>query len=222
VRTHCYHLDQQGSYSIKAVLPTVVPELDYAGLDEVGDGGGAQRAHLEPIDATTDEARRAGLRASEAAQVRDAFGYSPRQAAYRAWWKPVLEAPLDDPDQEPPKLYWPNNVRAALPWQGTWVLAYALDGGKGRSAVCLAGRKGPYAAMMQALDPQREELLAELPPGSTYEQFNDSDENTYICRRRAHEFPDEDERRKWLSATLNAFVNVFRPRLKELVDTNQS
>ena len=160
--------------------------------------------------------------ATDAALVRDALGDSPRQAAYRAWWKPVLDAPLDDPDQEPPKLYWPNNVRAALPWQGTWVLAYALDGGKGRSAVCLAGRKGPYAAMIQALEPQREELLSELPPGSTFEQFNDIDEHTYICRRRANDFTDEDERRKWLAATLNAFVNVFRPRLKDLVEASHS
>ena len=64
VRTHYYHPDQQGSYSIKSVLPTVVPELDYAGLEEVRDGGGAQRAYLELIDARTDEARRVSLSAN--------------------------------------------------------------------------------------------------------------------------------------------------------------
>ena len=64
VRAHYYHPDQQGSYSIKALLPTVVPELDYAALEEVRDGGGAQRAYLELIDATTEEGRRASLRSN--------------------------------------------------------------------------------------------------------------------------------------------------------------
>ena len=61
VQAHYYHPDQQGSYSLKAVLPTVVPELDYADLDEVRDGGGAQRAYLELIDASTDGTRRSSL-----------------------------------------------------------------------------------------------------------------------------------------------------------------
>ncbi len=64
VQTHYYHPDQQGSYSIKAVLPTVVPELDYASLEEVRDGGGAQRAYLELINAATDETRRVSLSAN--------------------------------------------------------------------------------------------------------------------------------------------------------------
>ena len=64
MRDHYYHPDQQGSYSIKAVLPTVVPELDYSGLEEVRDGGGAQRAYFELIDARTDEARTVSLSAN--------------------------------------------------------------------------------------------------------------------------------------------------------------
>ena len=40
----------KGSWSIKAVLPTVAPELDYSGLGEVRDGIGAQGAYLELID----------------------------------------------------------------------------------------------------------------------------------------------------------------------------
>ncbi len=42
-RDHWYHRDQHGSWSIKAVLPTIAPELDYATL-EVKDGGNAQTA----------------------------------------------------------------------------------------------------------------------------------------------------------------------------------
>ena len=38
MRDHYYHPDMLGSWSIKAVLPTVAPELDYTTLP-VGDGG---------------------------------------------------------------------------------------------------------------------------------------------------------------------------------------
>lgn len=48
-RGNWYHRDQRGSWSIKAVLPTVAAEMDYAGL-EVKDGGSAQEAYLEAID----------------------------------------------------------------------------------------------------------------------------------------------------------------------------
>lgn len=47
VRDHYYHPAMMGSWSLKAVLPTVAPELDYGGLDEVRDGPGAQRAYAE-------------------------------------------------------------------------------------------------------------------------------------------------------------------------------
>ena len=37
IRDHVYHPDFRGSFSIKKVLPALVPELSYAGLD-VADG----------------------------------------------------------------------------------------------------------------------------------------------------------------------------------------
>lgn len=65
-RANWYHRDQRGSWSIKAVLPTIAAGMDYANL-EVKDGGGAQEAYVEAIAAETDDARRAvldaGLRA---------------------------------------------------------------------------------------------------------------------------------------------------------------
>lgn len=45
-RDHWYHRDQRGSWSIKAVLPTIAPELDYATL-EVKAGGDAVEAYRE-------------------------------------------------------------------------------------------------------------------------------------------------------------------------------
>lgn len=60
-RRHYYHPAMMGSWSIKAVLPTIAPELDYANLGEVQEGGAAQHAFLEIIDAGTAPARRAQL-----------------------------------------------------------------------------------------------------------------------------------------------------------------
>jgi hypothetical protein len=47
-----------GSWSIKAVLPTVAPDLSYDKLGAVRDGLAAQTAYLEAIDAKTSAARR--------------------------------------------------------------------------------------------------------------------------------------------------------------------
>ncbi|HEY3517341.1 MAG TPA: DUF2779 domain-containing protein [Gammaproteobacteria bacterium] len=57
-----YHPAMHGSWSIKAVLPTVAPDLSYEKLGAVRDGLAAQTAYLEAIDAQTSAARRAALR----------------------------------------------------------------------------------------------------------------------------------------------------------------
>lgn len=61
-RDHYYHPDMQGSFSIKAVLPTVAPDLDYGNLEHVQDGGMAQQAWLEMVSDATPAQRRAELR----------------------------------------------------------------------------------------------------------------------------------------------------------------
>jgi hypothetical protein len=47
---HYYHPDQQGSWSIKKVLPTIAPDLRYDALSGVQDGSMAMAAYLEAID----------------------------------------------------------------------------------------------------------------------------------------------------------------------------
>ena len=61
-RAHYYHRDMRGSWSIKAVLPTIAPELAYSGL-EIGDGMQAQSAYLKAIEPQTSTIERAQLRA---------------------------------------------------------------------------------------------------------------------------------------------------------------
>lgn len=57
-RERFYHPSQQGSWSIKHLLPAVAPELCYDNLDGVQDGGSAMQAYLEAIDANTTFARK--------------------------------------------------------------------------------------------------------------------------------------------------------------------
>ena len=45
-REHYYHPDMRGSWSLKAVLPTIAPDLAYDNLD-VANGGMAQEAFAE-------------------------------------------------------------------------------------------------------------------------------------------------------------------------------
>ena len=61
-RERYYHPSQQGSWSIKKVLPAVVPELRYNALDGVQDGGMAMDAFLEGIDPDTGAARKAEIK----------------------------------------------------------------------------------------------------------------------------------------------------------------
>lgn len=57
-RERYYHPSQQGSWSIKKVLPAMVPELRYDALDGVRDGGMAMNAFLEGIHPHTTPARK--------------------------------------------------------------------------------------------------------------------------------------------------------------------
>jgi hypothetical protein len=57
-RNRYYHPSQQGSWSIKAVLPAAVPELSYDQLDGVNDGGTAMDAFCEAIHPATSEERK--------------------------------------------------------------------------------------------------------------------------------------------------------------------
>jgi len=61
-KAHYYHPDMLGSWSIKSVLPTVAPKLDYGELGEVRNGDAAQTAYLEAIKPETSASRRERLR----------------------------------------------------------------------------------------------------------------------------------------------------------------
>ena len=61
-KQHYDHAALNGSWSLKAVLPTVAPDLNYAKLGEVQDGLAAQRAYVEASAPNTAASRRDALR----------------------------------------------------------------------------------------------------------------------------------------------------------------
>jgi hypothetical protein len=62
VKASYYHPAMMGSWSIKAVLPTIEPKMDYARLEGIRDGSAAQLAYLEAIAPGTSVARKEDLR----------------------------------------------------------------------------------------------------------------------------------------------------------------
>ena len=61
-KNYYYHPSQQGSWSIKKVLPAMVPELSYEDLDGVADGGMAMEAYQEAISPDCSEKRKSEIR----------------------------------------------------------------------------------------------------------------------------------------------------------------
>jgi len=64
IKRSYYHPAMHGSWSIKAVLPTVVPETRYEDLGEVQEGEAAQRAYLEAINPKTSRLRKSEIEQS--------------------------------------------------------------------------------------------------------------------------------------------------------------
>ncbi len=61
-KANYYHPDMLGSWSIKAVLPTIAPEMDYARLDGIQEGTAASGAYFEAISAETSSERKEEIR----------------------------------------------------------------------------------------------------------------------------------------------------------------
>ncbi len=80
VMDHYYHPDQRGSWSIKAVLPTIAPALDYGALEGVKDGGMAMAAYLEATHAETGMGRR-----TEIARQLQAYCALDTEGLLRIW-----------------------------------------------------------------------------------------------------------------------------------------
>jgi len=61
VKVNYYHPRMLGSWSIKAVLPTIAPDMDYAKLQGIKEGAGASEGFIEAISPDTAPGRKAEL-----------------------------------------------------------------------------------------------------------------------------------------------------------------
>ena len=128
----------------------------------------------------------------------------------RTWWDPLLAAArrkLNDPDQEPLAYFAPNNVRAAMPWHGTWVLAYRSVSPP-RLGVSFRGRSGANIEALRAIADDIPEILPNLPEDTQYEPGE-----SLSIEVTSTDFPDDAARQEWLLDNINAFVNELRPVL---------
>jgi hypothetical protein len=199
-----------------AIQPRVVAKSQLIERGVVVLRNGATDEYLGPVDDEDDGALREGQRAAGMENGADRrAGESPRHAEYRRWWQPVLDMTFDDPDQEPPKLFFPNNVRAQLPWPGTWVTAYNSTITCG---VFLAGREGPLLEAWERLAPDLDMIAAELPNGTKAGTVRSSGDIGILTDRKIGEFANDDAKRDWLRNTLNAYVNALRPRLRRAIE----
>lgn len=144
-------------------------------------------------------------------------GESSKHQEFREWWAPIQSMAFDDPDQEQPKLYWPNNVRTPLPYPRTWLLAYRSGGDSGKIAVCTSGSAEGMAGLFSLLESEEDEIVDELPEGTEVFESGKGGAYFFATIRAANEFKSESEKRNWIKSTLNSYANVLRPRIKRLL-----
>ena len=135
------------------------------------------------------------------------------KAHLKAWWEPVLNMKLDDQEQEPPFWLATNNVVLNTPFPGIQIKALAIVGDS-QIGVFLSGTRSANVTMVQKyLKREKQALLERLPSGTDV--------------RIGHRWPimllefdleSDEEKQAWLIKSLNAFVNVLRPRLKKWYD----
>ena len=135
------------------------------------------------------------------------------RAEYERWWQPVAHMLFDDPEQSSPEVRWANHVRVSLPWQNLWITAYR------DTRVCgvfLAGREEVRREFLVRAEAEFDDLGAILPEGTLVEPANDAGAGSITTRRTHASFTNDDEKRAWLMAALNGYVNALRPLAKRL------
>jgi hypothetical protein len=132
---------------------------------------------------------------------------SADKAERRKWWAQLEGLTFDDPEQEPARWVWPNNLFTPLPARGLWLSAYRSRQ-HGECGVFLGGRSEPLrAATLRLLE---QGVLAHLPPGTVVGHDNKG----FSFKRREADFSSVEEEHRWIAETMNAFVTAMRPRLK--------
>jgi len=137
-----------------------------------------------------------------------------RAERYRSWWQPLLDRPLREPEQTPPRFFYPNHVRVILPGGDTWILAYASGvetaGVPQEVGVGLRGRTGAHLRLLGQLAPEIPAILAEVPELV----LDDGGPEVWLgAVRSGKDFADANDCREWLFRIMDAMVAALRPRI---------
>jgi hypothetical protein len=116
---------------------------------------------------------------------------------------------FDDPDQEAPRWTGTNNIALTTPYPGIQIKAWAMTSSSQMGVYVTGTRIDNVSAIEELIKRDRRYLLDNLPK----ETVIDPREGWPIILKNTKSMPDDD-RRAWLIKTLNAFVNVLRPRLR--------
>jgi hypothetical protein len=90
-----------------------------------------------------------------------------------------LDLTFNDPEQDPVKLFYPNYVKAALPWPKAYIYAYRYEKGE-EISVSLDSPK----ELMDQLEDQREAILQELPDGTEYSDYGSKEYSQFRTMKR--------------------------------------
>ncbi len=75
--------------------------------------------------------------------------------------------------------------------------------------------------MVEQLEPDRDEILNELPEGAEYTTFNSGEGFTFRTERPKNSYNSEDELKTWLIDCANKYVNALRHRIAKHVEADK-
>jgi hypothetical protein len=164
----------------------------------------------------------AGLVVSEdASQTEDHGQLDERQKWMLGFWTDLNKSlKLDDKEQRSAKPLAGSNIYYPLPTQGSlWITCY-FNSGKNEAGVFLGYDKTSQLAVevIKRIEAEREAINSEFEESGLRLSWDHRPDGKLEVRTSA-QFPsirDDQYRQKelrWFSVAINAFVNIFRPRV---------
>jgi hypothetical protein len=174
------------------------------------------------INRTIVDVAAAGLIVSEdAPQTEDHGQLDDRQKWMLGFWTDLINwLKLDDKEQRSAKALAGSNIYYPLPTQGSlWITCY-FNSGKSEAGVFLGYDKTSQSAseVIKRIEAEREAINSEFEESGLRLSWNHKPDGKLEVRTST-QFPSirddqyRQEERRWFSVAINAFVNVFRPRV---------
>ena len=127
----------------------------------------------------------------------------------KTWWQPLLDMKFDNQEQESPSWRVTNNLVLKTPFRGVQIKAYATVDNPA-IGVFVSGQEDAIAAISKYIRREQKRLQQELPDGTEIRP----DRGWPIVLAES-ELKTDPERYAWLQKSINAFVNVLRPRFQQ-------